>query len=367
MTMASPDRVQAAQAPASISAVSPKSVLQRACACGRHSGNGGECAECRKKRLGLQRRAVGQGPDVAPPIVHDVLRSPGRPLDNTTRGFMESRFNHDFSGVRIHTDGRAAESARAVNALAYTVGNHIAFDTEEYAPTTRAGRGLLAHELIHTAQQNTGEQTSSVIVIGAADNPMEHQAQTLARQVNNSQPGTQISDSRPTDGPVLQRVPVGPIVGGAAAGLVLGAVTFAAAYAYGRSLATRYPGWLSALPNCPCTEAAARANPPMWTPDANPILGYFHPGATASYRSVGTYSSAPGTAHGQQCTYDSGGDLITSGPGAGTPDVWSPNASTTNHFLHDVTTWQVLGWRIYNQFWQPNTGGGACAANSGDR
>ncbi|MBP8950302.1 MAG: DUF4157 domain-containing protein, partial [Candidatus Promineofilum sp.] len=102
-----------------------------------------------KKRLGLQRRAVGNGPETAPPIVHDVLRSPGRPLDDATRGFMESRFNHDFSGVRVHTDGRAAESARAVNALAYTVGNHVAFDVGQFAPTTSAGRGLLAHELTH--------------------------------------------------------------------------------------------------------------------------------------------------------------------------------------------------------------------------
>ena len=137
----------------------PGSILQRACACGRHSGNGGECAECRKKRLGLQRRSVGRGPDVAPPIVHDVLRSPGRPLDEGTRGFMESRFGQDFSGVRVHTDGRAAESARAVSALAYTVGNHVAFDAGQYAPTTRAGRGLLAHELAHTRQQLPATQT----------------------------------------------------------------------------------------------------------------------------------------------------------------------------------------------------------------
>jgi len=85
------------------------SVLQRVCACGKHTTDQhGECTECRQKRLGLQRRAVGNGPGVAPPIVHEVLRSPGRPLDDATRGFMESRFNHDFSGVRAMTTSLSA-------------------------------------------------------------------------------------------------------------------------------------------------------------------------------------------------------------------------------------------------------------------
>jgi len=122
----------------------------------------------------LQRRAVGSGPDVAPPIVHEVLRSPGRPLDDQTRGFMESRFNHDFSGVRVHTDERAAESAQAVNALAYTVGNHVAFGAGQYAPGTSGGRRLLAHELAHTVQQGgTPGFARAALEIGAADNANE--------------------------------------------------------------------------------------------------------------------------------------------------------------------------------------------------
>ena len=80
-------------------------VVRRACACGRHNvahaGNGGECAECRRKRLGLQRRAVGRGPDVAPPIVHEVLGAPGRPPARQSHG--KSRFSHDFSQVRAQT------------------------------------------------------------------------------------------------------------------------------------------------------------------------------------------------------------------------------------------------------------------------
>jgi len=121
--------------------------------------NGVECEECRKRREGtLQRAAVNAASmhDV-PPIVHEVLNSPGQALDRETQSFMEPRFGHDFSGVRVHTDERAAESARSVNALAYTVGRDIVLGAGQYAPTTMAGRRLLAHELAHTIQQsNTG-------------------------------------------------------------------------------------------------------------------------------------------------------------------------------------------------------------------
>ncbi len=74
----------------------------------------------------MQRAAVSDAPvNSVPPIVHEVLSSPGQSLDTGTRAFMEPRFGHDFSGVRVHTDAGAAESARAVNALAYTVGQDV--------------------------------------------------------------------------------------------------------------------------------------------------------------------------------------------------------------------------------------------------
>src|SRR5262245_44078336 len=100
----------------------PSGVLQRTCACGNHTIAGGECEACRNKREGTLQRAAVSSPPVGgvPPIVHEVLRSPGQPLDAQTRAFMEPRFGHDFSGVRVHTDARAAESAQAVNSLAYT-------------------------------------------------------------------------------------------------------------------------------------------------------------------------------------------------------------------------------------------------------
>lgn len=132
--------------------------LQRKCACGQHTIAGGECEECRQKRgETLQRSAVSAAPvNSVPPIVHEALSSPGQLLDAKTRAFMEPRFGHDFSQVRVHTDARAAESARAVNALAYTVGRHVVFGTEQYAPGTSEGRSLLAHELTHVVQQSRG-------------------------------------------------------------------------------------------------------------------------------------------------------------------------------------------------------------------
>jgi hypothetical protein len=84
-----------------------------------------------------------------PPIVHEVLRSPGQPLDAATRAFFEPRFGADFSNVRVHDDARAADSANRVNAHAYAVGNHIVFAPDCFAPGAAAGRHLIAHELAH--------------------------------------------------------------------------------------------------------------------------------------------------------------------------------------------------------------------------
>lgn len=109
----------------------------------------------------LQRAAVNEAPvQNVPSIVHEVLRSPGQPLDAETRTFFEPRFGHDFSQVRVHTDAKAATSAKSVNALAYTVGRDVVFGTGHYQPWTGEGRGLLAHELAHVAQQSQETQSS---------------------------------------------------------------------------------------------------------------------------------------------------------------------------------------------------------------
>jgi hypothetical protein len=181
-------------------------LLQRKCACGQHA-EGGECEGCRKKKEVLQRqRANGTEPATVPPVVHEVLRSPGEPLAPAVRGPLESRFGRDFSRVRlrvpadggpqserivnepgdafeqeadrvaaavteaseepsrdaprqdfsqvrVHADGRAADAARSLNARAFAFGHHVVFGAGQLAPETPAGARLLAHELTHVVQQ----------------------------------------------------------------------------------------------------------------------------------------------------------------------------------------------------------------------
>lgn len=174
-------------------ALIPGGVLQRKCACGKHAG-GGECEACRKKRkeeqagIGLQKKVAvsqpgdpfeqeadrvaeavaGGSPDrrvrISPvaslqTAAGPVLAESGRPLDPGTRAFMEPRFGHDFSRVRVHTGSRAGESAGSLDALAYTSGNDIVFGPGQYNPATTAGRKLLAHELTHVVQQSRSPDT----------------------------------------------------------------------------------------------------------------------------------------------------------------------------------------------------------------
>jgi Domain of unknown function (DUF4157) len=179
----------------------PSGVLQR-CACGGVAGQAGECAACRQKRdaraggsdrlsgslkiaapdgqaemeanqtaalivgrqdaptprqpimAEVQRLPIrGAGTQTAPPVVNEPWRSAGSPLDPATRALLEPRFGHDFSQVRIHAGTEATERAQLVEARAYTLGQDIAFGAGEYAPATRAGQRLLAHELTHVIQQ----------------------------------------------------------------------------------------------------------------------------------------------------------------------------------------------------------------------
>ena len=144
-----------------------------------------KCDKCRKKKPLLQRSAVGPVPETVPTIVHEVLRSPGQPLDPGTRAFMEPRFGHNFGKVRVHKDARASESAKAVNALAYTVGSDLVFDPLFYRPGTDAGRALLAHELTHVVQQRnlSYPDVSRNLALGPIHSPFEQEAQEYARSV----------------------------------------------------------------------------------------------------------------------------------------------------------------------------------------
>jgi hypothetical protein len=156
-------------------------LLQRKCACGGQ----GECDECTKKSNGWLQRHATQGASsvTAPDVVHQALRAPGRQLDGATRRDMESRFGENFGDVRVHTDVRAAESARAVNAHAYTVGRDVVFAAQRYAPQTPQGRRLLAHELTHVVQQRGGVAVQGKLSIGEPGDRFEREADAVADAV----------------------------------------------------------------------------------------------------------------------------------------------------------------------------------------
>lgn len=167
------------------------SLLQRKCECGRSAGFENECEDCKKKKL--QRRAIARGPATAPPVVHDVLKSPGQPLDTGTRAFFEPRFGHDFSKVRVHTDEQAAQSAQAVDALAYTVGRRVVFNTGQFSPHTTAGRKLLAHELSHVVQQEG--QNGIPETVAPAHDRAEGEADRVSESIGASGFSDQIQHS----------------------------------------------------------------------------------------------------------------------------------------------------------------------------
>jgi hypothetical protein len=150
----------------SISSIGMGAPLQRKCGCGGGSTTNGECEECKKKkedRQVLQRKALvgASEPAVAPSIVEDVLNSPGQRLDKVSREFFEPHLGYDLSAVRVHSDSVAAESANCVHARAYTVGEHIVFPGLELSGSPES-RKLLAHELVHTIQQGTGERNPAI-------------------------------------------------------------------------------------------------------------------------------------------------------------------------------------------------------------
>jgi uncharacterized protein DUF4157 len=117
------------------------------------------CAGCEEEKTLQAKEAPGQA-SASNPVVHDFSGG-GQPLSESARSFFEPRFGYIFDKVRIHTGGRATESARSVNALAYTRGHDIVFAPGQYAPETAGGRRLLAHELTHVMQQNSQAINSS--------------------------------------------------------------------------------------------------------------------------------------------------------------------------------------------------------------
>ncbi len=140
------------------------------CSCGRRSGGAGECHACQARPASESAGTDVEGNLVngASALVQKALRSPGHPLDGSTRAFMEPRFGHDFSRVRVHTGDTAAASARAVHSLAYTVGRDVVFKDGQYNPGTASGLALIAHELTHVMQQGEARSPS---LLQAKDDP----------------------------------------------------------------------------------------------------------------------------------------------------------------------------------------------------
>lgn len=168
--------------------------IQRKCSCNNNARNSEGCESCKRKKL--QRRALSgseygsheweadqaaarvlmqaEQPGYAPPritpvsatressdsipaSVEQTLARSGEPLEAGARAFMERGFGADFSSVRVHRDRQAQQSARDVDARAYTAGSHIVFGESQYAPGDQSGRLLLAHELAHTLQQGASQ------------------------------------------------------------------------------------------------------------------------------------------------------------------------------------------------------------------
>lgn len=130
-------------------------LLQRKCAC----SGGVSCSQCEDEQETLVQRKAAPGPEdksTAGPETLPQNLGFGRPLDDRTCLFMESRFGSDFTQVRIHDGPKAASAAHSVNALAYTVGSDIVFGDGQYSPSTADGKKLLAHELTHVLQQSGG-------------------------------------------------------------------------------------------------------------------------------------------------------------------------------------------------------------------
>jgi hypothetical protein len=194
------------------------------------------------------RAAHDRGPEVAPSIVHEVLRSPGQPLDAETRAHFEPRFGHDFGKVRVHADAQAAVSARAVNALAFTVGNHVVLG-DHGEPSTSGERGrLLAHELMHVVQQSgAGLLSGHDLRVSGPEEPAEHEAAAFADLVScPAAPPNRYSTGAAGGAPVhVQRdVAIEPVVSESAG--VLSRTEIVGALAHNRHWITD-PGLISKL------------------------------------------------------------------------------------------------------------------------
>jgi hypothetical protein len=152
-----------------------------------------------------------------PPVVHDVLAAPGQPLPAAVRAFMEPRFGHDFSRVRLHRGPRAAASAHALRAAAFTSVSNIVFGRGRFAPQTKAGKRLLAHELTHVIQQSGRPAGPDPQQSGRSTESAAQRAQFIARTPEDELPATgeeatpTLTNARFTGNRILERILSGEI------------------------------------------------------------------------------------------------------------------------------------------------------------
>jgi hypothetical protein len=185
-----------------------------------------KCAACADDELELQRKESGSGVGEgmsAPDVVMRTLAGPGMPLDAAAAQLMGSRFGRDFSHVRVYTDAQAAQSAKSVGALAYTVGPRMVFGAGQYRPGSTGGLHLIAHELAHVVQQSRhSARPSRAPVIAPAASPDEREADAFAERATAGMPVK--APARASDADVLHRsVAVDPA--DPAASLLLASIT----------------------------------------------------------------------------------------------------------------------------------------------
>ncbi len=136
----------------------------------------------------LQTKASpGRTPEVCSDFESSIhaLKGGGQPLPESFRAFFEPRFDYDFSQVRVHTDARDAESARTLNARAYTVGRDIVFGVGQYVPGSMEGEKLIAHELTHVVQQDSAPPLSDKLTVSKPLEGYENEAGAAARAVTS--------------------------------------------------------------------------------------------------------------------------------------------------------------------------------------
>src|SRR5436190_8526639 len=167
-------------------------------------------------------------------LVREVVHAPGAPLDQEARARFGAKLGHSFEDVRIHTDARAAKSARLLGARAYTVGRHVAFADGRFQPGSPEGDRLIAHELVHVLQQEGSAPAERPdVVLAEPGGHHDREAVTIAERVISGgelelSPQPVVATKLPRiEALVVQRSLLGGLIGGGIGAGVGGLLGFA--------------------------------------------------------------------------------------------------------------------------------------------